>query len=129
MIDKKILRWVPAILYAILIFYLSSLPQPIAPEKVIGLSFGTSIKHFIEYFIFGALLLFALWEHKKRVMWVVIIGVLYAISDEIHQNFTGRAMELKDVMVDTIGIFASLVIVKWKSNKKHKKSKKASKKR
>ena len=36
-------------------------------------------------------------------------SVTYAIFDEIHQNFTGRALELKDILVDSFGAFIGIL--------------------
>ncbi len=33
----------------------------------------------------------------------IIASILYAIIDEIHQKFTGRAPEVKDVLIDSLG--------------------------
>ncbi len=65
--------------------------------------------HFAEYFILGALLFVAVGCHtKKRATQLIIAllaGVLYAISDEVHQIFVpGRAGMLVDVLLDSVGV-------------------------
>lgn len=44
-------------------------------------------------------------ENKNKVISVIIVGVLYAISDEFHQMFSeGRTPAIKDIFIDTCGI-------------------------
>ena len=44
-------------------------------------------------------------ELKKKLLVVIIIGMLYAVSDEFHQMFSdGRAPLVKDVIIDTTGV-------------------------
>ena len=57
--------------------------------------------------------------NKKKVLLTLIIGLLYAISDEIHQGFVpDRMMDIMDVLVDSLGILFGVLIIKWKSRKK-----------
>lgn len=39
-----------------------------------------------------------------------ISSIIYAILDEIHQKFTGRAPEIKDVLVDSLGALTGILI-------------------
>ena len=42
-----------------------------------------------------------------------LIGVLYAVTDEIHQLFVpGRAGQIRDVLIDSCGVFAGTIITK-----------------
>ena len=51
-------------------------------------------------------------NNKKRVAIAVSAGMLYAISDEIHQIFvSGRSGQITDVLIDTIGIIVGTIIV------------------
>lgn len=48
----------------------------------------------------------------KRIGCSLIIGMLYAISDEIHQLFVpGRSGQMTDVLIDTIGVLFGICIV------------------
>ena len=41
----------------------------------------------------------------------LICGVIYAVSDEIHQRFVpGRSCELRDVLIDTCGVLLGVII-------------------
>lgn len=64
--------------------------------------------HVISYFVLGLLLYAALydrgWTIKRTLLAAIIIASLYAVTDEIHQNFVpGRSMQLTDVLIDTSG--------------------------
>lgn len=83
--------------------------------------------HFSEYFILGLLF------HKcfsKTDSWTysflypVIAGVIYAISDEVHQYFVpGRAMTIVDVLIDTAGVILAVSAFKYVNERRnHKKS-------
>lgn len=66
------------------------------------------IGHFVEYFIFGVLLLNALRFHmplSRAVLLAIIIGSAYGITDEFHQLFVPeRSCDPMDWLVDTIAI-------------------------
>lgn len=64
--------------------------------------------HFTLYFILGLLIISFLREFipldKKTIIITVILVLIYACSDEIHQMFIpGRSGELRDVLIDTLG--------------------------
>lgn len=48
---------------------------------------------------------------KQKIIIVIAIGMLYAISDEFHQMFSdGRTPLIKDVGIDTLGVtFGSII--------------------
>lgn len=66
------------------------------------------IGHFVEYFIFGILLLNALRFHmplSRAVLFAIIIGSTYGVTDEIHQYFVPeRSCDPMDWLVDTIAV-------------------------
>lgn len=101
--------YLPILLWAGLIFFLSS--QPTLPgHEVFNLDF--LIKKTGHIFVFGVL--FALiyragmqnkLSSKTATIVAVLLTVLYAISDEYHQSFvTGRTATVKDVLFDTLGM-------------------------
>ena len=75
------------------------------------------IAHFSIYTLVGFLLmaLFSTYEKIKRKYQIyisAIIGILYAISDEIHQSFTpGRGPKITDVFIDSLGVFFGMVVI------------------
>ena len=76
------------------------------------------LAHFLEYLILG-LLCSTLCEQKKDFWLVVIFCIIYAISDEVHQIFVpGRAFQLLDIMIDSLGSFLGLVLYRLIFDKK-----------
>ncbi len=73
--------------------------------------------HFAEYFVFAILLMNALlfrttW--KTAVKWTLMIGIMYAIFDEVHQLFIpDRTGNIIDMMIDTTGVVFGLICLKW----------------
>lgn len=69
--------------------------------------------HFSEYFVLGALVMNAMKTSKvprfKAFIFSVLICILYAISDEVHQLFVpGRGAQMIDVMIDSAGAIAGI---------------------
>lgn len=72
--------------------------------------------HFTIYLILGILFynLIKLYMNNNRKIFVVsmLLSVIYACSDEIHQLFIfGRSGELRDVLIDSIGSLLGIIIV------------------
>ena len=98
--------WLPVVLWAALIFAFSSVPD-------LGTGLGgwdlvlRKIAHAAEYAVLGALLARAL----GRPGVAVLAGVLYAVSDEVHQVFVaGRHGSPLDVAIDTVGVVAGVLL-------------------
>jgi VanZ family protein len=70
--------------------------------------------HFTLYFILGLLVISFLKEFglsRKSIIISIIVVLLYAVSDEIHQTFIpGRSGEVLDVLIDAIGGSLSTVL-------------------
>jgi len=105
--SRLLLLWLPVVLWAGLIFGLSSVPD-------LGTGLGTwdlvlrKLAHFCEYAILGALLLRAL----DRTELAVAAGVVYAATDELHQHFVpGRHAAFRDVAIDAAGVLAGVVLL------------------
>ena len=109
--------WLPVIICAILIFYLSSLtgedlPGLFTRQDIVG--------HLIEYAGFAFLLSRALKAyspkliHSKRIFWVCVIAIIYAMSDEFHQMFvSGRVASFFDLFIDAIGSLTGGLLYRW----------------
>ena len=77
--------------------------------------------HFLEYaflaFLTTCLLLwlkhFSVFRIRPRQVWVfpAALGLLYAISDEIHQIFSHRGARVTDVLIDFAGTLFGVCIV------------------
>lgn len=75
------------------------------------------IAHFSIYTLVGLLLmaLLSTYENVKRKNQIyisAILGILYAISDEIHQSFTPeRGPRITDVFIDSLGVFFGITVI------------------
>lgn len=73
--------------------------------------------HFLLYTIIGmiTMLIFVLVANIKdnhKILYTLLIGIFYAITDEIHQLFVAeRAAKIMDIVIDSIGIFFGIYIV------------------
>ena len=71
--------------------------------------------HFLVYGGLGALLygdfLLFHWSRPMKAGWAWVVGTLYAASDEIHQLFVpGRSGQLRDVLLDSAGVAAGILL-------------------
>ena len=80
------------------------------------------IAHFLEYLILGILMYRVVsdYTNKNVLILSILLCILYATTDEIHQIFiNGRDGNIKDVLVDSIGIIIGcLIYKKIKENKR-----------
>jgi VanZ family protein len=100
--------WIPVVAWAALIFALSSVPD-------LGTGLGgwdtllRKLAHAAEYAVLGALLLRAL----ARELPAFVVGVGYAVSDELHQHFVpGRRGAPLDVLIDAAGV--AVGVLAWR---------------
>lgn len=141
----KILRWLPALVWMLIIFIFSNQPGggSGALSKLVmawlakfGIDFPAwfgddavwvlrKCAHFSIYFILFFFLQFAFrttWKwHTAR--WFALAGtIIYAASDEFHQLFIpGRVGDILDVAIDSSGAFACFLFLSlffWLRNKK-----------
>jgi|YelNatPaOPRAMG01_1025707.scaffolds.fasta_scaffold00118_46 VanZ family protein len=105
----------PAILYAMLIFAISSVPR-LAPPPL-GLDLDDKFYHFVEYFIFGYLCARAFYYQRSRLLRdfaliiALVAGSLYAVSDELHQSFVpGRSADAGDLLADVFGVVSAVAL-------------------
>lgn len=64
--------------------------------------------HFMEYAVLAMAFSYALWRQRvsklKKILLAVMLTILYAITDEVHQLFVpGRSGRVFDVLIDSIG--------------------------
>lgn len=53
-------------------------------------------------------------DNKKKVIFSFLFGVLYAVTDEIHQLFSsGRTAKLLDVGIDSLGVIFGILIISF----------------
>jgi len=108
--------WLPPIFLMGLIFYLSSWP-----------SFAMVGNYWLNFFVFKTLhfceyaLLFTLWfrafgsrkNEANQIRGAFILSFLWAVTDEVHQLFVPtRDGKIRDILIDTAGIFFALYLMK-----------------
>jgi VanZ family protein len=106
-VTRVLSAWLPVVAWAALIFTLSSIPD-------LGTGLGgwdlvlRKIAHAAEYAVLGALLFRAL----GRELPAVVIGIAYAVTDEVHQAFvSGRHGTPVDVLVDAVGVLIGVYVL------------------
>ena len=136
-IFNKVIRWTLVVLWMIVIFYLSHQPATESSglsgdltemiirniERFSSLEIDIDLfhhmirknAHFFAYFILSILNLNALkwsgFSGYKCIGMALIISVIYAISDEVHQLYIpGRSGEVKDVFIDTSGALVGILV-------------------
>ena len=107
MIATRLSLWVPVVVWAAMIFAVSSVPN-------LNTGLGTwdlvlrKLAHLVEYAILGALLFRAL----GRAPAAVVVGSASAVTDELHHAFVpGRAGSPLDWLIDTLGVVAGVVLL------------------
>ena len=98
--------WAPVVLWAAVIFALSSVPD-------LGTGLGTwdlvlrKLAHAAEFAVLGALLLRASGAESPALA----LGIAYAASDETHQHFVaGRVGSPFDVLIDAVGVVVGVAL-------------------
>ena len=109
---SAILRWLPAVAWMALIFFLSSRSDlPHAPEHWLDVLWKKGA-HLGAYAILACLYERALALPRRGKLAALGLTVLYAISDEFHQSFTpGRMPAASDVLIDTVGATLGLYLI------------------
>jgi VanZ family protein len=119
----------PAILWASIIFIVSSIPGTKLPS--FALELNDKVIHCSIFFLLGVLVYRAL-EPKikphsfdwRRLIISISAVILYGISDEIHQGFVpGRSVDYRDALADSLGgAFSALIIWLYYRSKRSKAS-------
>jgi VanZ family protein len=100
-------RWLPVVVWAALIFAVSSVPSLDSGLGTWDLGLR-KLAHLAEYAVLGALLARALPELAAQ--WA---GIAYAASDELHQAFVpGRFGSLLDVAIDAAGVLVGILLLR-----------------
>ena len=133
---RLISRWLPAVLWMLLIFSFST--EIGAAEKTSG-RFEPFVRwflpeisqqnldalhllfrktgHLTEYAILATLLWWALGAHRhasnrQRSIRALLLALLYAATDEFHQAFVpSRGSSVVDVMIDAAGAASALLVI------------------
>jgi len=106
----------PAVIWAVVILSVSSLPKLRAPS--LGIPFSDKIFHGTEYLILAMLTLrsFVMLRglNGKTILMVLALCGAFGILDEIHQSFVpGRDCNLGDILADSIGSFLGIALYRY----------------
>ena len=107
MARQKVLSWLPAILWAGTLFFLSS--QSSLPSIAPAVPDFDKVEHFGVYGLLGILVIDAVRRSStltlpKAVLVAILITSAYGASDEFHQRFVpNRSCDVWDWTADTIG--------------------------
>ncbi len=128
---KKIISIILLILWLYFIYSMSASPSPVSTkESGIFVTFIMNIfnienrfivtlivrktAHFVEYFILGLLSVNCFASFKiKKILYLLMFCLVIAILDECHQLFVpGRSFGFLDIMIDFIGSYSSIYLLK-----------------
>ena len=114
---KFLIYWLPVVLWAGGIFYLSSVSGLASNMTVFWDVFWRKLFHAGEFGLLNLLLWRALYcgqkiSFKKALFWSLFLTILYAISDEWHQYFVpNRQCRWQDVVQYSLGGMAITSII------------------
>jgi len=106
----NIRRWLPLIVWIVMIFALSSIPGLSSDDIKLPTGFDKLV-HFIEYAVFALLYYRGLSYGGVRVRWSIVLiviasGIAVAALDEMYQSYIPRRdSSLYDLVMDSAGIF------------------------
>lgn len=81
------------------------------------------LAHFMLFLLLGILSAYALANspsaRRKWTLTAILICILYAAGDELHQMFVlGRTASLQDVLLDTMGAITGIVLYRWRRRRR-----------
>jgi len=109
---RRLRLWLPVVVYAALIYYLSAQTDPL--PAVTGAVWDKAL-HAAGYGVLGLLMCRA-WRGSgygwtRAVALAILMTSAYAVSDEWHQSFVpGRQSDWHDWIADTLGGAAGVVV-------------------
>lgn len=96
--------WLPVLVWAGMIFYLSSMPLTGGPGSI---RLSDKLLHSIEFFSLSFILFRAFSNSnckKGAYFFAILLTILYSCSDELHQLFVpGRVCDIIDLLFDSLG--------------------------
>ena len=112
--------WAPVVLYAGLIFYLSSQSYPEEYVPHVLLNLGDKVLHAMEYALLGLLAYRAFrhaagtWCSRHAVLLAIGLATIYGGTDEWHQAFVPfRESDRWDLATDLLGACLGVVLWGW----------------
>lgn len=112
---RRVWAWAPALLWAAVLFSFSS--RSTIPADLGG---GMDkVAHFGAFAVLGLLLGYAARAQGWAMRWPVLIGLVYAATDEIHQSFVpGRSPDAADWVADALGVVAGCSVLYLRSGRR-----------
>ena len=113
---RKLNLWTPPIVWALIIFYLSSMALPAASDFYWKDFVFKKSAHVFFYGMLAVLTYRALIgeavSKKKALFLSFFVALIYGASDEIHQSFTpGREPRVRDVFFDGGGAMLAMFLL------------------
>jgi VanZ family protein len=106
-LPRAVSLWAPVVLWAAVIFALSSVPN-LATDLGVWDTVLRKCAHASEY----AVLVLLLFRALGRELPAFLIGLAYAVTDELHQQFVrGRHASPFDVSIDAAGLALGLLLL------------------
>jgi VanZ family protein len=115
----RLLRWLPALAYAGLIYALSEQPQA-AVAEYLTFNFADKLAHAAEYSILGALVSYGLDGRFGPRAWLAatLVAASYGAFDEWHQSWDPskhRVSSWDDAVADAMGAWlGAYALHRWK---------------
>jgi VanZ family protein len=97
-------------------FFLSAQPPSGLPDLGAWFQEQDKVEHAVYFFLTGLLAVRAArfgegWSRGKTAVFLILAGLFWGFSSEIHQSFTpGRDVEISDVLADTAGVALAVAI-------------------
>ena len=118
-------NWLPPLLWMGLIFLLSSQSKLPIPRRPLADQLWQIGGHVVLFGVLWALLWRAMtrtWSQRRVMGWAFLVGLLYAVSDEVHQAFVpGRHATPLDVAADVVGLLLAMGLIAWRQRRQKKK--------
>jgi VanZ family protein len=106
-LPRAVSLWAPVVVWAAVIFALSSVPN-LATDLGVWDTVLRKCAHASEY----AVLVLLLFRALGRELPAFLIGLAYAVTDELHQQFVrGRHASPFDVSMDAAGLALGLLLL------------------
>lgn len=116
-VRRNVAGFLPAVIWAILVAFLSLSSVSIVPEFIWSDLIGVDkLGHAVFYSILGLLVFYGFYKHPKRyrymVLWTVMMCSGFGILMEVLQMWmrTGRRFEFLDILADVIGVLIAYCI-------------------
>ena len=98
LLKDRLLRWLPAILWSLVIFVFSSLAGADFSKSHESNFLIRKVLHIVEY----SILCLAFYRGCKKPWLSILLTVLFAVSDEYHQTLIpGRTGKVSDILIDS----------------------------